>query len=1009
MGTWKVSLLSFMLLLYFCSLFAAPALGQTGTVCTPGRVAGCSVCNAQGTAWADDNSKCASGQICQNWACVSSATGVRSSITSATCNTITGWICDPANPSKQFWVEFYLDETTNAGYLGWSGMATISRPEITSQCGGSAAHGFTFTIPATTNGSRVVADGRAHTIHMAAKDSNGNGWYILTGSPRTLTCSGSSSCTNECSTTGARQCSGNAVQTCGNYDTDSCLEWSAATACTTGQTCSGGQCSSQGSGSSQAGAIVVTAQTAGITERSIGANEGDRAFNINDLVDAGVKNYRIYSAPPRFIWDSEGWAWGSVTIDQIKANPNLIDWTKWEAAIRDTNGYATGYPGKTVGSPCSSKADCQSHVCNVNKVCSWRYHGRSLYDMLTQLKANGITPVVQMSNYWVTAEWGDTSKGWGSPPAGMGIAPPKTQADYNELWERTFASVYVINVRNNLDVNDWQISGEPDGTFPGTLAEYIKYSQTCYDAIKYVYDKYLPGKTFRFYDPVTGAPGGPYGETEYIKSSIIQNGARISAIDWHQYGPTFSSDAATIQGWLSQYGAGQKPLYLSEWGFFTGQGGTYNGYDEQSNAMTYAKYLMDHSVSGSGHIDQSSIFSLYDWGQYDTLNYFPGLISESGAKTPSYYAFRMVTRAFQGGKTIYVLQNAPQNSALRIAATRDTATNTLYITVLNEGTSAQNLVFNIGAHVSSGSATIRRYSETSNDAAAGTSTVSGGVLNMNCQASSITQAIVSLGGSGGGGVSGTVCTPGAVAGCGVCNAQGTAWADDNSRCQAGQVCQNWACIVSSQAVKSAFSADCSTLTGWVCDPASPNKQFWVEFYLDETTSAGYLGYAMATESYAPLAPQCGGSSAHQFTLAMPSATQGGRQVNDGRAHTFHAAAKDSNGNGWYLLTASPKTLTCSSSARASAFVLSTPESCAAGQDCASAVANCSSGIILLRNIAGNPINITKMILDRDLPIVFFSREGYQRRFSAAGNGTVGITAICLEGIISIVRREVTIV
>jgi parallel beta-helix repeat protein len=51
-------------------------------------------------------------------------------------------------------------------------------------------------------------------------------------------------CTNDCTSSGAKQCSGNGYQTCGNYDSDSCLEWSSVTACSTGQTCSGGICQS---------------------------------------------------------------------------------------------------------------------------------------------------------------------------------------------------------------------------------------------------------------------------------------------------------------------------------------------------------------------------------------------------------------------------------------------------------------------------------------------------------------------------------------------------------------------------------------------------------------------------------------------------------------------------------------------------------------------------------------------------------------------------------------------
>ena len=49
-------------------------------------------------------------------------------------------------------------------------------------------------------------------------------------------------CNDDC-TLGSKQCSGSGYQTCGNYDSDSCTEWSTTTSCATGQTCSGGVCS----------------------------------------------------------------------------------------------------------------------------------------------------------------------------------------------------------------------------------------------------------------------------------------------------------------------------------------------------------------------------------------------------------------------------------------------------------------------------------------------------------------------------------------------------------------------------------------------------------------------------------------------------------------------------------------------------------------------------------------------------------------------------------------------
>ena len=57
------------------------------------------------------------------------------------------------------------------------------------------------------------------------------------------------SCTNQCGPSGTRQCSGaTGYQTCGNYDADSCLEWSGVSPCSSGQFCQGnGICASQNS------------------------------------------------------------------------------------------------------------------------------------------------------------------------------------------------------------------------------------------------------------------------------------------------------------------------------------------------------------------------------------------------------------------------------------------------------------------------------------------------------------------------------------------------------------------------------------------------------------------------------------------------------------------------------------------------------------------------------------------------------------------------------------------
>jgi len=51
-------------------------------------------------------------------------------------------------------------------------------------------------------------------------------------------------CNDECMSSGERICNGNGYQECGQFDNDSCLEWSDVIACEANTTCSEGNCSS---------------------------------------------------------------------------------------------------------------------------------------------------------------------------------------------------------------------------------------------------------------------------------------------------------------------------------------------------------------------------------------------------------------------------------------------------------------------------------------------------------------------------------------------------------------------------------------------------------------------------------------------------------------------------------------------------------------------------------------------------------------------------------------------
>lgn len=121
-------------------------------------------------------------------------------------------------------------------------------------------------------------------------------------------------CTNDCSPSGTKQCSGtNAYKTCGNYDTDSCLEWSSATNCATGQTCSNGAC------------VVCTPKTCS----QLGKTCGSQSDTCGGTLNCGTcsTGYTCTDGNCIATTCSDGTAYGRCSTTQPKYcdNGNLID------------------------------------------------------------------------------------------------------------------------------------------------------------------------------------------------------------------------------------------------------------------------------------------------------------------------------------------------------------------------------------------------------------------------------------------------------------------------------------------------------------------------------------------------------------------------------------------------------------------------------------------------------------------------------------------------------------
>ncbi|MBI2630352.1 hypothetical protein HYW76_04585 [Candidatus Pacearchaeota archaeon] len=94
------------------------------------------------------------------------------------------------------------------------------------------------------NNNRIDIDYFVYGVNQKTY-SNSTCNLVGTGTPKCdYKCDGTTFCTNDCSS-GQKQCYANGYKTCGNYDSDSCLEFSGnTTLCPANQTCQNGNCTS---------------------------------------------------------------------------------------------------------------------------------------------------------------------------------------------------------------------------------------------------------------------------------------------------------------------------------------------------------------------------------------------------------------------------------------------------------------------------------------------------------------------------------------------------------------------------------------------------------------------------------------------------------------------------------------------------------------------------------------------------------------------------------------------
>jgi hypothetical protein len=419
----------------------------------------------------------------------------------------------------------------------------------------------------------------------------------------------------------------------------------------------------------------------GVSTCYIGAVEGSSRFNIADLQDLGINTYHLYGGMSRWEAQNDSGIYGVPTINQIKADPSVINW-KWWDNVMTNPPQGSDYSW----SPATPR---------------WNGNARTLF---STLKAAHIRVIISLRNQDDQGEpkWVHN--------------PPTTTADWNEWWEHVFATVYWLNVRNDYTINDFEISNEPnisDQGWKGTKGQYFTFAQYTYDAISYVYHKYLPGRAYYVYAPATSL--GRTGAT-WPKDVIYDIPSYFNSMAVHLYDSSINNYVEQVHTWMNEAGRSNYPVWLTEWGTYTS-----NKYNSVPFGISLINNLIYGSRPGNDYVYGSQIFSLYDYGSAAL-----GLISYTGVQRPDYFAMRIGIRALQGCRPTY--QSTTSSSALLAITTKDTAGN-IYLLVTNQDSSSwYDVDADLSSFTSTGSGTMWQFDAGHMDTIVGHPTLKNGHL-----------------------------------------------------------------------------------------------------------------------------------------------------------------------------------------------------------------------------------------------------------------------------------------
>ncbi len=436
------------------------------------------------------------------------------------------------------------------------------------------------------------------------------------------------------------------------------------------------------------GTLTASGNQLGVTSQYLGANEGSSQFNINDLVDLGINTYRIYGGMSRWEPTNAESTYGSPSIAQIEADPNVINWAFYDNIFTNPPGGSDYSWSASTGIPPVSAAT-----------------------IISDLNAHNITPIIVLRN-----RDNNGNPAW-SPN------PPVTAADWNVWFEHVFATVYWFNVRHTYVVDNWEVHNEPNNSgqgWGGTESQYMTFINYTAQAIHWVYSHYLPGRTPHIYAPVTS------NCCSWALTAMQTEGPSVfDSLDFHDY-QSNPSEIATLRADMNANGYAGAPAWITEMGSY--HQNVYNSVSSSNNLIV--AWWIHASQPGNNYVNGAELFSLYDWGSY-TSGAVHGSYPAAESYQPGYYAMRIAARALVGTRPTYQVTSTINN--VISVVTKDSSGH-YYLIACNSGSPGVTVTADLSALITTGTGTQWEFSSANNDAIVGSPALSNGKVTFSIPA-----------------------------------------------------------------------------------------------------------------------------------------------------------------------------------------------------------------------------------------------------------------------------------